>query len=45
MSETILIKYGRYSCVIRPDLRKFLASQKNKNKYINDLIEKDYKAK
>lgn len=39
----VLEKYGRLSIALRPHLRPFIASKQNKNQYLNDLIEKDYK--
>ena len=42
MSELVLIKYGRYSCVIRPELRRRFQDELNKNKLVNDLLEQYY---
>lgn len=41
----LLLDKGRIAFVIRPHLRKLLSAQPNKNKYVNDLLEKEYKSK
>lgn len=38
-----LIETGRWSGRIRKHLREFLSGKDNQNKYINELIEKDFK--
>lgn len=40
---SLLLTEGRMSLAVRKPLRAFVAAKKNKNEYINNLIEKDLK--